>query len=338
MSDRDLPLHVHVGMPKTATSTLQQLYFAEHPEIDYLALRRKGGRYGPESQFGAFVRWLREDPDLWTERRRYRSFLRNELCSGRPGTRCRLLSEERFTGHFGAGIPAKAELMRDFFPEAHIIVTVRRPLDLLASNYAQHLRHPRPGAAPLPSFDRWVEETLAEPNDASSYAHTVRLYDTVRLFDRLFGREKVLVLVFEEFRDNPAAFLRQLAGWLSIDTGPFEQVLCSRHQAVNPSPTRLQLNLWRLRQRWVNRGTNSLGVTLTWAATVAAHVTWPAKAPPAADTRARVAQFTGEQCARLSADRGLDLWRYGYPGVPRSTTDRGDMAACRRLVTRGRHG
>ncbi len=309
------PLYLHVGMPKTATSTLQQIYFAQHPEIDYFALARKGGPYPKGGPFDAFVRWVRNATDLESDRARHRAYLRSEIEGSRSGAHCRLISEERFTGHFGAGLDAKAALAGDLFPEARILLAIRHPVDHLVSNYLQHLKYPRAGQTPLPAFDAWVQQTLGRQEDPSSYAQTLRIHDLVRAYEQRFGADRVLVLVYEEFRDRPERFLARLADWLDVSEAPFHRLHSDRHAVRNPGPTRPEFACWYLRQRWVNRGPSLMGSALTRAAQLGHRIDWRPAVRPSPLSRSRIARFAAAQCRALSQERGLHLEDYGYPGL-----------------------
>ncbi|WP_119165559.1 sulfotransferase [Algihabitans albus] len=311
------PLYLHVGMPKTATSTLQQIYFARHPEIDYHALARKGGPYPKGGPFDAFVHWVRNSPDLETEREGHRAYLRSEIDAAGNGTHCRLISEERFTGHFGAGLQAKAALAHDLFPEARILLTIRHPVGHLVSNYLQHLKYQRAGQPPLPAFDTWVRRTLAQADDPLSYAQTLRVNDLVQTYERKFGPDKVLVLVYEEFRESPERFLARLSDWLGVEEATFLRLHHNRHTVRNPAPTRPEFVFWYLRQRWVNRGPSRVGAVLTKASQLGHRIDWRPAVRPSPESRALIERFTAPQYRALSQERGLGLEDYGYPGFAR---------------------
>ena len=308
------PLYLHVGMPKTATSTLQQIYFARHPEIDYFALARKGGPYPKHGPFDAFVRWVRDAPDLESDRESHRAYLRSEVDRMRLGSRCRLISEERFTGHFGAGLDAKAALAQDLFPEARILLTIRHPVSYLVSSYLQHLKYQREGQPPLPAFDAWVRQTLAQADDPMSYAQTLRFHDLVQAYERRFGADKVRVLVYEEFREKPERFLARLAEWLDVEETIFRRLHHDRHAVRNPAPTRPEFAFWYLRQRWVNQGPNLTGALLTKASQLGHRIAWRPAIRPSSESRALIARYAAPQCRALSDERGLGLEDYGYPG------------------------
>ena len=308
------PLYLHVGLPKTATSTLQQIYFAQHPDIDYFALARKGGPFPKHSPFDDFVRWVRSSPDLERARERHRAYLRWEIDRTREGRLCRLISEERFTGHFGAGLEAKASLAQDLFPEARILLTIRHPVSYLVSNYLQHLKYQREGQPPLPTFDAWVEQTLTQADHPLSYAQTLRFHDLVRAYERQFGPDRVLVLVYEQFREKPEQFLARLADWLGVAEAPFLRLHRDRHTVRNPAPTRPEFVFWYLRQRWVNRGPNLIGALLTKASQVGHRIDWRPAIRPSPESRSLIRRFAAAQCRALSEARGLDLQDYGYPG------------------------
>ena len=52
MSAPEVPLVIHVGYPKTATTTFQQHVFPHHPEIEYLGKFIPSFRYVDESMYG----------------------------------------------------------------------------------------------------------------------------------------------------------------------------------------------------------------------------------------------------------------------------------------------
>ena len=181
---------LHVGLPKTATSALQQKYLSRHPGLTYIALERKGGAPDPEQRLNAFVRWIRTEDDLGPQKTKQTQFITALVTSARRRGKPVLFSEERFTGHFGAGWRAKAQFAYEVFPDARILISIRKPVDLLRSNYFQHLRHPRPDHPPVGDFDAFARMSIETADELHSYGQTILLHNIVRQYKDLFGRDR----------------------------------------------------------------------------------------------------------------------------------------------------
>jgi len=179
------PLFLHAGLPKTATSALQRLVLARHPQIAYTALARKGGRHRGTSPFGGLVRAVRTGEPLFHDTCELRAVLEAALArDGRPDAVCAVVSEERFTGHYGAGLAAKADLAAVLAPRASVLLVVREPGELMVSQYFQLLRRDRYGLDGPRSFDAWARAALGQVGHHLSAANLLA-YD--RLVER--GRE-----------------------------------------------------------------------------------------------------------------------------------------------------
>lgn len=92
-------------------------------------------------------------------------------------------------------------------PEAKIIYVVRHPLDRIESTWLQclHTGHPMPR-----SFRRAVRK-YAPIVESSMY------WQTLSAYRKIFPDERIAVLFFEDFKDNPKLFLRDCFRFLGID-------------------------------------------------------------------------------------------------------------------------
>ncbi|KIT16932.1 sulfotransferase [Jannaschia aquimarina] len=300
---------LHVGLPKAASSTLQQRYLSRHPQIGYLALPRKAGPPDPDDVLERFVTSIREDHALGAAEAGVEEVRKRLASTDRP---IALLSEERFTGHMGAGINAKANFAARHFPGARIILSVRNPLSLLRSNYAQHLRHPRPGIPPVPRYDVWLNHGLSEPDRQETYVAATRIGAIGRAWVEAFGREAIFVILFEEFRADPVAVLSRLADWLGIDADPFERAAREEGGRINPSPSASQLALLRATQR-LRRG-NLPGRAISRL--VGALPDLPFKSSPIPKSlEDRLAAAHASDCDGFAETFGVDLTRWSYPSA-----------------------
>jgi hypothetical protein len=196
-----------VGAPRCGTSAMAH-YLSEHPEI-YMA-RKEMHVFGSDLRFGA-----------WFYRRGSQDYL-NEFapCNGQPQA-----GEASvwylFSRHAAAEIKA-------FNPEARIIIMLREPVAMLHSLYYQFLLG---GNEHLPTF----EQALAAENDRHAgrkvarqayfvqglfYREVVRYVEQVRRYFDVFGRERVHIIVYDDFVANTAAVYQGTLNFLGVNPAP----------------------------------------------------------------------------------------------------------------------
>ena len=194
-----------VGAPKCGTTAMAD-YLAAHPEI-YMA-RKEMHFFGADLRFGP-------------------QFFRRDLAAY-------LAEFDAWNGqrHAGEASPwylfstrAAAEI-KAFSPEARIIVMLREPVEMLHSLY-YYFRYD--GNEPLPTF----EQALAAEADrlcgrrlcrqtylaqGLAYRQVVRYTDQVRRYFETFGRERVHVIIFDDFATDTFAVYRQTLGFLGVES------------------------------------------------------------------------------------------------------------------------
>ena len=210
---------IHLGLPKTASTSLRFNLFAKHSQVHYLG-KHIGGTLSEEVQpaifHGGSLRQAllkRQRPariELYTNGKT--PVLSLENLSGGPLWRKRLQAR-RFQQALGP---------------CQILLVIREPVSFLKSFYVQMLRNFQeqlPGHRPIwmnsigeaPhvfGFDEWLKKTwggLASPKNYISYADTARAYAAV------FGEENVHLFLFEELVHQPEAFIARLSRLLQID-------------------------------------------------------------------------------------------------------------------------
>lgn len=293
---------IHVGLPKTATTTLQRAVFACHPGLRYL------GRPYPDAQLAAIMDAVMgengEDYDGARQRAALDAYTASVLADERPI----LLSDERLTDSRFVDQALIAERLRALFGPARIIVTVRNQLDLLKSLYVYRM-------AATNRFYRDMEEWLAEEERAEPgrLVGLLRYDRLVDLYAGLFGSANVHVLLTEQLAADPEAFFARLCPILGIDAGVAAALAAGRRENARVSR---RLLLYRaLRRRIFPRTTFSRfypsGFKRRFDLFLAADPDWEPPLP--ADRAAELSRMYGESNRRLAADCALPLGTYGYP-------------------------
>lgn len=206
--------YLHPGYPKTASTTLQKRLFSRHPELCYLGKPLTGDLLDIETriltlnaqQFTAALPELRE---------RFTAVM--EQCA--EDGRTVLLSHEGFlrpTRYQGHDIYRTALRLRQVFRDpvedrfdVHILLTIRRQTDIIPSYYFDSVsRSPE-------RFRKFIAASLEAPDEG--YFASLFYDALIERYAELFGRDRIRVLLFEEFIASREVFLRRLAGYLGID-------------------------------------------------------------------------------------------------------------------------
>lgn len=217
-----------VGAPKCGTSSLQA-YLAQHPEI-HIPL-------GPPREPHFFLPEIRPNPMSEKE----------YLGLFDAGTGCRRAGEKSVWYLYA---PAVAQRIFDFNPASGIIVMLRQPADMLYSLHAQ-LRYSM--QEDIADFHEAVE---AEPDRREGrrippgcrwpallwYRDVMCFSDQLERYFERFGREKVCVLIFDDFVRDPPGSYEQVLRFLGVEPS-------FRPEFVNHNPNKLvrsrRLMYWR---------------------------------------------------------------------------------------------
>ena len=297
-------LALHVGLPKAASSTLQQRYLSRHDEIAYFALPRKGGPPDRGDVVRDFVRSVRDEPGLAAAERLLPQVTERMTAADR---KLALFSEERLTGHFGAGVGAKAAFAARSFPGASVILVIRHPRKLLVSNYAQHLRYPRPHLPTVPGLARWLEEGLGSTRGPVHYAEGVSIGNIAEVWTEAFG-PRVIPVVFEELVRAPVQAMTRLARRLEVRAEPFVALAATPASAVNAAPRPLAMAVMRRTQTWTGRPRRAASLLVRAAGGLPG-----TPRPLTPDLSRRIDRHYAGQCDKAARILGLDLARWGYP-------------------------
>lgn len=214
-----------IGAPKCGTTSLNA-YLETHPNI-YMS---------PE-----------KEPHFFAEHREMRHAQTEEaylrLFSG-AGPQHAVIGEGSTTTLHS---PGALERLREFAPDARIVVMLRDPVDLVYSMYRHHIYRVQEDQ---PTFaDAW--RVSVERAEGRNWPKTVRKADPVQLEYRSFGmlgqhvarllnlfdRSQVHIILFDDFRKDPGAEYRKVLEFLGVpDDGrvDFEVKNAAKEHGKNP--------------------------------------------------------------------------------------------------------
>ncbi len=117
--------------------------------------------------------------------------------------------------------------IRDFAPQAQIIVMLRNPVDVMHAQHSQLLFN---AAEDIPDF---AEALAAEPErrrgerlppgpirlETLYYRESVRFAEQLERYFEAFGRDRVHVILYDDFRDQTLRTYAGTLAFLGVDTG-----------------------------------------------------------------------------------------------------------------------
>ena len=231
----DQKIFIHIGYPKTGTTTLQSYIFpklAGKLEANYF-----GKRYSDEKEFKELT-----SPDVYLFRNMLYRSSKEELEKQREEIRNRfdfnkfhslIVSDEGYIfDAFRHRVNRKKLITNDAFVTAEklcsffrqqsgsdpqVLMMIRRQDSLIPSIYAQAYAYFFRRIPELSSLDLFINEMMRSD---SKYRHVyLPLYysEVAKKYCSLFGKSNVKVIPFELLKEEPEIFLQQLSVFFSCD-------------------------------------------------------------------------------------------------------------------------
>lgn len=204
---------IHVGLPKTATTTLQNGLFCRHSELFYF------GRPVKTKAQGEFFNSIIYDDDIYFDTQGAKDTINRLLDEANQlGKKTFLLSHEYFVY-----VPNRASIanrLHQLFPDGQVLMVIRNQIDILSSFYAAKGRYLDPESVP-PTYRRrhvsledWLDHCLEKTQQ--TFLGATMYGDIVNYYEKVFARP-VRVLLFEDFVRKKEKFIASLADILGID-------------------------------------------------------------------------------------------------------------------------
>lgn len=243
-SDKDLV--IHLGYPKSASTTLQKHLFQKHPDINNL------GRYpycniGFDSEeFASNALFLNhiEIKEFYNQlvNSNTEDFFRNKIQFYYDTQKLvnkfftdsekNLLSNESFTSVFFTNDNIQEKILRvyELFPKAKVFFVIRKQEDIIVSQYRDHPFNPLDISRGMPlTYNNWVK-TLYKYENRIKFLSALKYYTFIKLCIDLWGKENTGVFLFEELVKNPDEFTEKISVFLNIDKVKSREFLNLKHE------------------------------------------------------------------------------------------------------------
>ena len=301
---------LHIGFHKTATTTLQQQFFPACEGINLLTTQNTVLK-----KFIALV--TKTDPAYFNSSKAY-SLIADCLSDDMPNIISNeSLSSLPYSGAIEAGLDHRTPILHNLkrvFPEAKVILIIRRQDGFAKSLYRQYLKSG--GTKSIKRF--YGMESVDKPAIVGINRFLYKKY-----IDAVFDAfpSNVLLMPFEKFVNDQQGFLKEITDFIGIDMPDVE---LKRENAAVLSPFMLELT------RYMNFGFRSLlnpagmipgfminkhGRKRRQSPVQYMHDHWPAKRKivgPNDVIAQRILQQVREENRQLDGVYSLNLAQYGY--------------------------
>ena len=228
-----------------------------------------------------------------------------------------MLSDEMLVSYSKArdkGLVARR--LKDVFPAAKILFTIRNQFDILTAAYLSRGRLlayvPKKYSGLHVSFDDWLKLSLE--NIERSYLGHIDYVKTVDYYADLFGKENVSVLLLEEFVTDRKTYMEKLAAVLNIDVEEALTLTENKHEHREISQSQLNFERFRTRLYPLSRVPLVFGmVKPVFSLRGLFRKDKSAKVTVSEKWRERLAPMYREGNRKLADVYGLPLEKFGYP-------------------------
>tara|TARA_B100001093_G_scaffold509751_1_gene574388 strand:- start:274 stop:1314 length:1041 start_codon:yes stop_codon:yes gene_type:complete len=212
---------VHVGDYKTGTSWLQKTIFPFHPEIQYL------GDYFKKNELKEVLTELIDIRDLDFDFKKLRKKF-NENFTTNNNQICGISREALSQSNYieGENAERNAKRIKKVFGEVKIIYVIREQISMLSSIYSQYLK-----MGGTRNFNDW----FLDPIECRGIIERLKYNKNIKMYQDIFGKENVLVLLFEELVEDKRKFLEKLYRFIGCQNINFEPE--ESEQVINSSLT-----------------------------------------------------------------------------------------------------
>ncbi|CAN5477641.1 hypothetical protein BH11BAC1_BH11BAC1_11900 [soil metagenome] len=209
-----LPVVLHIGYHKTATTYLQKLIFPQLTDVLYLGRAWKSAEIHSYFLDNQFTHSLQFDSSAMRERF-YSAISKWTETSGIhvQDKKAILVSHESIHSGpewFGAEFTLMADRMKATLPNAKIIIGIRKQVDYIESNYRTYIMH----GGKL-GFKKFLSKSYAH-----NYSLLPKLYfdQAIKYYMNKFGKENVYVYLLEDFKRDLKSELDKILSFAGATT------------------------------------------------------------------------------------------------------------------------
>lgn len=304
----DRPAVLHVGYLRTSTTKHQRDLFLHHKDIAYL-----GKPYPTPVLMDLVYRVTGADSAFYdpaSSRQVIENVLRETIV---PNGRVVLLSDEVMLSRYSGDIGRFCRRMKNLFGDPKVMIVIRRQDELLLSWLFHEIK--KPYRFPLKENLETVE---TEMHQSTSLLHHLDYAPICRTFAEVLGRDNLLVIPYELFKNDCRRYAQTLSDFMGIDADETYERL-REGRVRNARQPRNKVAYYDFKQRYLPRWSESSLARFADLALAKLFLVTGMNARCVDEIEAKARTLCAERYAEsnrtLSREFGLDLESFGYPGL-----------------------
>ncbi|MCJ8329122.1 MAG: sulfotransferase domain-containing protein [Lentisphaeria bacterium] len=316
---KETPLLLHIGLAKTATSTLQETIFLKHPQVHYLG-KVVGSANKTKRKCLDDVSYKVLNPILWNLGKPMKTestlSLFNESLLPSVSEGQVIVGSWEDLGH--RTVEDHIEMLnrcKAIFGGCRIMIALRNPISLLPSLYLQNLREDFieqnnywMSSKSYADIEIWYRKRIARTQNP-----LLDYIDCIQSSIKELGRENVGIFLFEELHENPNDYYQSVCEFMDIDSKI--GVSLAKDEHLHPRMSEDQLVYMReVQSSFLKRTRNSFSVCKSRRKALRAKKSGP---PAKVVLTERLVQEVSDTCRDghrwLVENLKLPLEKYGYP-------------------------
>lgn len=305
--------YIHIGYPKNASTSLQTDFFPNIEGAYYLGCQYGKGAPFVSKDIQEALYSIAMSDSIDFSYKNVEEKIRHTIQDIDSRFDKMIISWEAFSNNV-ADRGVIAERLNKLFPDANILIIIRNQMDSLQSMYAFlvqqlgkniNLSYGRPSVT---SFEKWISEQ--EDFFYRSYMPTLKYYEFISEYWKLFGKENVTILLFEELVSSPVSFFEKMTRFFGVDSVNSSVSFLPQR---NTRPTKRTLLYYKLRGYFPNVSPSKFlpNLAIKWGRIFLNSGTSGRKRL-LPEMEQRLMNMYRESNRKLQQELGIDLVRYGY--------------------------
>jgi len=269
-------IYIHIGYPKTATTTLQNHLFSNHSQIEYMRSESKNLSFirdvffarensikrnvnNIENELNQFIlkdrnKYVYSEESLTSFSMFYRFEPNPYVWTVEPNSIARKINS--------------AFKETEVFDEVKIVVTIRRKDAMLKSMYTQVYNYVFKKLKETNTFAKFLKYAIDDNSDGF-IVDALHYNDVIKEYEKLFGKDNICVLVFEELKKDKENYIKKLCEFTEINYKEALDLIGenkTNSRSSNNGYKSDERNLIELLSYYKNKylGSKSLGLTNSW--------------------------------------------------------------------------
>lgn len=237
-------IYIHLGYPKTATKTLQAHFFPYLKNVDYLGKLGKLEEYKITKIKKKILLDLYHGKvnEILNYRKKFSHSLYNDIenssalisAEGLVMNSLRFIQDTTYNCKKLISIYEVIDAIKTLFDhnlfDIKLILVTRRQIELIPSLYGQDYKYSHSKIKLINTFQKYFNHIVSD--ESSPISNYLNYYELVRIIEKEFSPDNILILPFEQFVENKISFLNNLASFMSTS---FEDTVLKSTSIENKS-------------------------------------------------------------------------------------------------------